>query len=84
MDQGKLYAYRVVDDSIELAASGLARPIRIYTLSINGTVSEIEPTERQALGNTCEGWREAERELARQIFGLPEPSEPEPEVPKPQ
>ena len=74
LDEGKLLAYKVVDDSIMLAAGGLAHPIHMYTISLDGIVAEVEHPELKALADACELVREAERSALKS--GLT----PQPEV----
>jgi len=59
---GRVLAYRIVEDAIALAAWGLAEPVRLHTLALDGTVSEIGDFERRELRETCELWRQRERD----------------------
>jgi proteasome beta subunit len=85
LNLGKIFAYRILDDAIELAASGLARPIHLYTINLSGKIEKIENGALQKLGEDCELWRQLERDALGR-FLAPEPPEegpinvPEPEV----
>lgn len=65
---GKAFAYRVLDDSINLAAAYLAPPIRIYTMSKTGEVQTVGPEEAVELAQTCELWRTLEREAVGKLL----------------
>lgn len=80
---GKIFAYRVVEDSIELAAGFLAGPVHIYIISADGTVLKVDEQEISQLAGTCELWRTLEREAVGEILAPTKRGEVEPEVPKP-
>lgn len=80
---GKILAYRVLEDSIELAASGLAKPIRIYALALDGTITESDEAELINLQRDCELWRELEREALGTLLA-PREIEGPTKVPEPQ
>jgi|GEM_PF-3245584 len=68
---GKIIAYRVIEDSIELSAGGLAKPIRLYTLTLDESFTELDSNELNNLGNLCKLWREIEGEaLGRLVTPL--------------
>lgn len=79
---GMVQAYRVVDDSIALAASGLAGPVRMHTISSDGIVKEVDQENLRGLQDTCEEWRRIERESLGKALS-PKSAESEPPVPKP-
>lgn len=59
---GKVQAYRVLDDAIELSHAFLAHPIHIYTISTaEKRVVSITEDELSKLGITCDAWREMQR-----------------------
>jgi len=65
---GKYFAYRVLDDAIQLAAMGLGYPINIQTVSLDGTVEKVEAAEREHIQAWCEGWRQLEREAVEDML----------------
>lgn len=83
---GKTLAYRVLEDSIELAAAGLAMPIHLFTLDLHGVITELDDTELNKLKSECELWRELEREALGQMLAPPSASEKETktEIPEPE
>jgi 20S proteasome alpha/beta subunit len=66
---GKILAYRVLEDSIELSDMGLAKPIHLQTLTLDGSLNKLGEQELKDLGETCEGWRELERETLDYVLG---------------
>lgn len=68
LELGKILAYRILEDSIELAASGLAKPIHLYTLKLDGTLNELNGDELSNLQSDCELWRELEREALGKLL----------------
>jgi 20S proteasome alpha/beta subunit len=81
---GKIFAYRIIDDSINLAAAYLSAPVCMYTISIDGTVRMIDPIEREDIAKTCELWRTLERESVGKILAPPQGEVELPEIPKPE
>ncbi len=80
---GVVFAHRIVEDSIEIAAAYLAKPIHIYTMNLDGEVTKIDADEVKRLEDTCETWRALEREAVGKLLA-PEPKEQvEPQIPKP-
>jgi hypothetical protein len=59
---GKIFAYRILEDAIELSAAYLAKPIHIQTIALDGTIEEVGKSELEGMRATCEGWRELERD----------------------
>lgn len=80
VEEGKVLAYRVVDDAIELAAAGLAAPIHMYTLSLDGTVHQIGEPDVTRIRHFCGLWRKLERECFQQALA-PAQEEPSAEIP---
>jgi len=62
LSTGKVQAFRVIDDSINIASAYLARPIRIHTIDLDGNVKEVDETEMKVLEETCGVWRQIENE----------------------
>ncbi|MBM4033650.1 MAG: hypothetical protein FJ291_17970 [Planctomycetes bacterium] len=80
---GKLFAYRVVDDAISLAAMGLAKPIHIWTVDLQGNIAKCDLSEMEGLSSTCQTWLTLEAEAVGQVL-KPEGREPTTvEVPTP-
>lgn len=84
LNLGKIFAYRILDDAIELAAQGLARPIHLYTLDLSGKIQKIENGELKKLGEDCELWRQLERDALGTFLAPPSPEESEIILPKPE
>lgn len=59
---GKILAYRVLEDSIALSDMGLAKPIHLHTLALDGSLTKLDHQELVNLQETCETWRDLERE----------------------
>lgn len=68
LELGKHFAYRVLDDAIEMSAMYLARPIHLRTVSLDGTVHTVEDAEMAVIKNWCEGWRQLEREAVEDML----------------
>jgi 20S proteasome alpha/beta subunit len=58
----KIFACRILEDAIDLSSSGLSRPIFMWTISIDGKVEKLSPNDIKGISQTCELWRELERE----------------------
>lgn len=84
LNLGKIFAYRILDDAIELAASGLARPIHLYTLDLKGHIEKIENGELKKLGEDCELWRQLERDALGTFLAPPSTEETEVSLPEPE
>jgi len=84
LELGRLFACRVMEDAIELAAGFIAPPIYIMTVDKSGSVSEVDATTLTGVSETCELWRALERETVGRILTPPaaSPAPPE-EIPKP-
>jgi proteasome beta subunit len=90
VDKGKLLAHRVVCDAISLASHSLALPVQMYVLRVGCSAPEkIEEDEMNRLADSCELWRNIERESLDKALApatgdkaeakLPEPEEAEEE-----
>jgi proteasome beta subunit len=71
LELGKIFAYRILDDVIELSSEGVAHPIHVHTISLTGTVGRVESAEMRQLNSLCEGWREVEREALEEVLTGP-------------
>jgi 20S proteasome alpha/beta subunit len=65
---GKMLAYRILEDAIELSATGLAKPIHLYTLTLQGKFTQVENHELRRLRSQCELWHELEREVLEKLI----------------
>lgn len=74
---GKILAYRILEDSIELSATGLAKPIHLYTMTLQGIFTQLENPELRRLENQCEFWRGIEREALERAIAPSEHDESE-------
>ncbi|MCL5736924.1 MAG: hypothetical protein M1274_15365 [Actinobacteria bacterium] len=82
---GQCICYRVMQDAIALAASGLAEPIDMSWINLDGAVTQLGATERAAIRQTCDLWREMEREalgsaLAPGVIGSGDETQPIPQA----
>lgn len=70
---GKLLAYRVIRDAIEIGAYGLGEPISVWTISNVAEEGEkqliqahrLSEEEMDGIRDACLAWKEAEREVFR-------------------
>jgi proteasome beta subunit len=62
LEAGKVIAYRVLEDSIDLAAAYLSKPIHLYTIDLDENVKKLSDEEMNAVSAACELWRQHERE----------------------
>jgi hypothetical protein len=67
---GKILAYRVLEDSIGLSDMGLAKPIRLHTISLNGSLNKLGDQELKDLEEICETWRDLERDTLGRLLGI--------------
>jgi len=70
--QGKIIAYRVIKDAIEVGAYGLGEPIDIWILKRgkNNIINkELSQEELMGLEDTYRAWREFENKVFRKIWG---------------
>jgi 20S proteasome alpha/beta subunit len=80
---GKILAYRVLEDAINIAAFGLAKPIRLYTMDVKGVVSVVDEGEIKQLEQECELWRELERESLGPVLSPTSAAETDSAIPQP-
>lgn len=84
VELGKVFAYRVVEDSINLAVGFLAKPISLYTITCDGNVLELSDEERMELETTCGTWRGLEQEAVGTLLSKGKGPEKKAEVPTPE
>jgi len=68
IEEGKLVVYRVIKEAIEIGAYGLGEPIDIWTITDKG-IKKISQDEMMAIDDTCNSWKEVEREVFKSIYG---------------
>lgn len=73
MKLSKVFTYRILEDAIALASSGLSEPINMHTISIAGTVEQVSAEELGGLAETAELWRSLEREAVGKLLTTPAP-----------
>ena len=81
---GTYFAYRVLDDAIELAAMYPAHPIAMYTIDLDGVAQEVDDAEKRNIATWCEGWREMERDVVGEMLNNGEAGEGDVDIPKPE
>jgi proteasome beta subunit len=87
LSQGKLIAYRVIDNAIQASVSGVGGSIQMWYVDIDGVhqADENEIAETQGLVG---GWQDEEGALLDRIFGsessAPEPTPAPPETDAPE
>lgn len=67
VNQGKVLAYRVIRDAIEVGAFGLGEPIDIWVIDENG-VKQESLGEMAAIRDTFRLWIETEKETFKSLF----------------
>jgi 20S proteasome alpha/beta subunit len=67
IERGKLIAYRVIKEAIEIGAYGLGGPIDIWSLDKKGQIKNATPEEIMALHDSYLSWKEAESELFKTL-----------------
>jgi proteasome beta subunit len=82
LELGKHFAYRILDDEIQLSSMYLAHPVVMYTVAVDGTIQKIDQAERVAIENVCEGWRQLERDVVQEMQ-IGQTGQEGAEVPKP-
>jgi ATP-dependent protease HslVU (ClpYQ) peptidase subunit len=65
---GKIFSYRVLEDSINLASGGLAFPVHMSYISSSGETSSADTSELSGISKTCELWRELERDAVGKLL----------------
>jgi 20S proteasome alpha/beta subunit len=83
LEKGRVLAYRIVDDAIRLAPSGLGGPLHIQTIDLEGNVEELSKEQLQALGDTCELVRNEECRVIDCVLAPPLPATDVSEIPSP-
>jgi 20S proteasome alpha/beta subunit len=83
LELGKIFAYRILDDAINLAAAYLAKPVHIFTISSGGQTAAVSGSECDRLAETCETWRELERETVGTLLTPQGPDDSEDGIPEP-
>lgn len=68
VEKGKLVAYRVIKEAIEIGAYGLGEPIDIWTITEEGC-KRLNNEEIMALEDTTNSWKETERKVFEKIYG---------------
>lgn len=84
LNLGRVFAYRVLEDSIALAAAYLSKPIHLYTIALDGKISKMTADEEKDLARTCQLWRSLEREAVGKLLAPKAEVESEPQIPTPQ
>ncbi len=69
LHSGKILAYRVLEDSIGMSDSGVAKPIYLQTLTLDGSLNILGDQELKKLEDMCEDWRVMERETLDYVLG---------------
>ena len=68
IEKGKLVAYRVIKDAIDVGAYGLGEPIDIWTMKVtNGNIeiTQLSDSEIMALSDAYMAWKEAEKAVLK-------------------
>lgn len=71
VEEGKLIAYRVIKEAIEIGAYGLGEPIDVWIIQHkNGktVIIQLSQEEIMALGDSYVIWRNMEREVFKKIY----------------
>jgi len=65
--KGKLVAYRVIRDAVDIGAYGLGEPVDIWIIKVNGDIqiSQLSENETMALNDVCLAWKEAEKAVLK-------------------
>lgn len=83
LNLGKIIAYRIMDEAIKLSAGYVDKPIHIFTIDLDGNITRLGEAEIRQLMDTCELWKELERETLGKLRGN-RMKEEIPPVPKPE
>lgn len=84
LEAGKVLAYRVLEDCIELAAAFLSKPIHIYTIDLDENVKKLSDEEMSAVSASCALWRQVERDsLGKALAPLTVSETPDAAIPEP-
>jgi len=68
VEKGKIVAYRVIKEAIEIGAYGLGEPIDIWTITEKGC-KRLTKEELMALDDAYNSWKEIEREIFEKVYG---------------
>lgn len=69
--EGKLIAYRVIKEAIEIGAYGLGEPIDIWVIQYKNekiVITQLNQEEIMALGDSHVTWKNIEREVFKKIY----------------
>ena len=66
-----------------MAAAGPSKPIHLYTISAEGVVSNVDAEEQRNIADTCQTWRELERETVGLLLSSTATSDEGESVPEP-
>jgi 20S proteasome alpha/beta subunit len=80
---GRVFAYRVIEDSINLSAAYVAAPIHMYVIQADGAVRKVGEEEERDLQVTCEAWRRLERETVGLLLAPKKVAPPDIPIPGP-
>lgn len=64
----KTLAYRVMEDAIDMSAVFLSRPIYVHRVTADGDITKLDQPELDGLKDTCDGWRQAERDALAGLY----------------
>ena len=70
----KIISYRIISDAITLSSGGLSEPIHIVSIEKNGKITKCDPAEINATKDTCELWREIDRNSLTKALNPPSPT----------
>jgi 20S proteasome alpha/beta subunit len=62
LNEARVIAYRILEDSIEIAAFGLARPIHLYEMTPGGKWRKMETADIKGISDSVQIWRSIEQE----------------------
>lgn len=80
----QVFACRILEDSINIAMMGLAHPIHIHTIKSDGGYQIASSEDLRKLADTCEAWRQLEREAVGRLLTSPSSTDEITEIPIPQ
>jgi len=67
VEKGKLVAYRVIREAIEIGAFGLGEPIDIWIINSGGKITQLSKEEIMGLSDSFAAWKETEKEVFRDL-----------------
>lgn len=68
IEKGKLVAYRVIKEAIEIGAYGLGEPIDIWVITTDEGCKQLNKEELMALEDTFNTWKEMERAVFEKLY----------------